>query len=49
MRPGAERDRLQFLSEFLRPYLEAYRLAAETADALLEDASRQARRPEGRW
>jgi glycerol-3-phosphate O-acyltransferase len=47
IRPGVEQDRLQFLSEFLRPYLEAYRLAAATADALLDDASRQAIDPKG--
>ena len=38
--PGASREPVEFLAEFLRPYLEAYRLAAETAQALLDDASR---------
>ncbi len=40
IRPGASREPAEFLAEFLRPYLEAYRLAAETAQALLGDASR---------
>jgi glycerol-3-phosphate O-acyltransferase len=35
LRPGPEADTLAFLSEFMRPYLEAYRLAATTALALL--------------
>lgn len=42
LRPGAGREPLLFLAEFLRPYLEAYRLAAETADALLGNAPRHA-------
>jgi len=37
---GAAREPVEFLAEFLRPYLEAYRLAAETAQALFDDASR---------
>jgi glycerol-3-phosphate O-acyltransferase len=41
IRPGAAREPIEFLAEFLRPYLEAYRLAAETALLLLDDASRQ--------
>jgi glycerol-3-phosphate O-acyltransferase len=35
LRAGAEADRLAFLAEFMRPYLEAYRLTAATAAALL--------------
>lgn len=35
LRPGPEGEPAAFLAEFLRPYLEAYRLAAETAEALL--------------
>ena len=41
IRPGAAPETLQFLSEFLRPYLEAYRLGVETADWMLADAPRQ--------
>jgi glycerol-3-phosphate O-acyltransferase len=41
VRPGAEVEVVEFLAEFLRPYLEAYRVAALTADALLDDAERQ--------
>jgi glycerol-3-phosphate O-acyltransferase len=40
IRPGAGREPIEFLAEFLRPYLEAYRLAAETASVLLDDATR---------
>ncbi|HTN52269.1 MAG TPA: 1-acyl-sn-glycerol-3-phosphate acyltransferase [Anaeromyxobacter sp.] len=41
--PGSAPDLLAFLGEFLRAYLEAYRLAAETALALLgPDAPRHA-------
>jgi glycerol-3-phosphate O-acyltransferase len=40
LRPGAAIEPVEFLAEFLRPYLEAYRLAAETSDLLLGDASR---------
>jgi glycerol-3-phosphate O-acyltransferase len=40
--PGPEGDLLAFLGEFIRPYLEAYRLTAETALAVLgPDAPRQ--------
>ncbi|BDG06201.1 1-acyl-sn-glycerol-3-phosphate acyltransferase [Anaeromyxobacter oryzae] len=35
LRPGAEAELLAFLGEFMRAYLEAYRLAATTAAALL--------------
>ncbi|MBK9518847.1 MAG: 1-acyl-sn-glycerol-3-phosphate acyltransferase [Anaeromyxobacter sp.] len=42
VRPGAEPDVLDFLAEFLRPYLEAYRVAAEAALALLGEAPRGA-------
>jgi glycerol-3-phosphate O-acyltransferase len=42
IRPGSNREPIEFLAEFLRPYLEAYRLAAETADALLGNAPRHA-------
>jgi glycerol-3-phosphate O-acyltransferase len=35
LRPGAERETLAFLGELVRPYLEAYRLAAATALELL--------------
>jgi glycerol-3-phosphate O-acyltransferase len=35
VRPGAEAATLTFLSELMRPYLEAYRLAAATALELL--------------
>jgi glycerol-3-phosphate O-acyltransferase len=35
LRAGAEADLLAFLAEFMRPYLEAYRLTATTAAALL--------------
>jgi glycerol-3-phosphate O-acyltransferase len=41
IRPGPSPEPIRFLAEFLRPYLEAYRLAAETAEALLRDASRR--------
>jgi glycerol-3-phosphate O-acyltransferase len=41
IRPGAERDHLEFLAQFLRPFLEAYRLAAETVAEHLGDATRQ--------
>ena len=41
LRPGTQREPVEFLAEFLRPYLEAYRLTAETADLLLRDAARQ--------
>jgi glycerol-3-phosphate O-acyltransferase len=33
--PGPRPETVAFLAEFLRPYLEAYRLAAETAQTLL--------------
>jgi glycerol-3-phosphate O-acyltransferase len=36
LRPGSEGWILQFLAEFMRAYLEAYRLAAETALALAD-------------
>ncbi len=36
LRPGPEAWTLSFLAEFMRSYLEAYRLAAETASALGE-------------
>jgi len=40
--PGPEGDLLSFLGEFMRSYLEAYRLTAETALAVLgSDAARQ--------
>ncbi len=42
IRPGPQGEPVEFLAELLRPYLEAYRLAAETADALLDDSARQA-------
>lgn len=42
IRLGVVREPVEFLAEFLRPYLEAYRLAAETAQALLVNASRHA-------
>ncbi len=42
IRLGAAREPVEFLAEFLRPYLEAYRLAAETSDRLLGDAARHA-------
>jgi glycerol-3-phosphate O-acyltransferase len=42
IRPGPAPEPIEFLAEFLRPYLEAYRLAAETADALLGNAPRYA-------
>jgi glycerol-3-phosphate O-acyltransferase len=35
VRPGPEQDLLSFFAEFMRSYLEAYRLAAETALAVL--------------
>ncbi|WP_242395592.1 1-acyl-sn-glycerol-3-phosphate acyltransferase [Anaeromyxobacter oryzisoli] len=42
LRPGAAPDLLAFLAEFVRAYLEAYRLAAVTAATLLgPDAPRQ--------
>jgi glycerol-3-phosphate O-acyltransferase len=41
IRTGPMPEPVLFLSGFLRPYLEAYRLAAETADALLRDATRR--------
>jgi glycerol-3-phosphate O-acyltransferase len=44
LRPGAEGDRLEFLAELTRPFLEAYRLAAESLLAA-SDAPRQ--RPGG--
>ena len=40
LRPGRSPEPLEFLAEFLRPYLEAYRLAAETAEAMLGNAAR---------
>jgi glycerol-3-phosphate O-acyltransferase len=40
IRPGPQREPVEFLAEFLRPYLEAYRLAAETALALMDAAPR---------
>ena len=40
VRPDAAGEVVAFLAEFLRPYLEAYRVAAATADALLDDAER---------
>jgi glycerol-3-phosphate O-acyltransferase len=43
LEPGPEAETLAFLGEFMRPYLEAYRLSAATALALLgPDAPRQA-------
>jgi glycerol-3-phosphate O-acyltransferase len=42
IRPGPEPEPIEFLAELLRPYLEAYRLAAETADAMLDNAPRYA-------
>jgi glycerol-3-phosphate O-acyltransferase len=42
LRLGALREPVEFLAEFLRPYLEAYRLAAETAQAGLGNAPRHA-------
>jgi glycerol-3-phosphate O-acyltransferase len=41
LRPGLQREPVEFLAEILRPYLEAYRLTAETAEFLLHDAARQ--------
>ncbi len=35
LRPGPEGEPVAFLAELLRPYLEAYRLVAETAEDLL--------------
>jgi glycerol-3-phosphate O-acyltransferase len=40
LRPGPQPEPAAFLAELLRPYLEAYRLAAETAEALLTGAPR---------
>ena len=40
LRAGPEAEPLAFLAEFLRPYLEAYRLAAEAALALLAAPAR---------
>jgi glycerol-3-phosphate O-acyltransferase len=40
IRLGPQPEPVEFLAEFLRPYLEAYRLAAETAAALLDDPTR---------
>ena len=37
LRPGAEGGTLAFLAELMRPYLEAYRLAAATALGLLSE------------
>lgn len=42
IRLGAVGEPVEFLAEFLRPYLESYRLAAETAQALLGNATRHA-------
>jgi glycerol-3-phosphate O-acyltransferase len=43
LRPGREADLLAFIGELMRAYLEAYRLAAATAAALLgPEGSRQA-------
>jgi glycerol-3-phosphate O-acyltransferase len=42
LRLGKDPEPVEFLAELLRPYLEAYRLAAATAAAMLGDASRQA-------
>jgi glycerol-3-phosphate O-acyltransferase len=39
LRAGAERARLDFLADLLRPYLEAYRIAAEALLALDRDGS----------
>jgi glycerol-3-phosphate O-acyltransferase len=40
VRPGPEAYALAFLSEFVRSYLEAYRLAAETALAVVPGSER---------
>jgi glycerol-3-phosphate O-acyltransferase len=37
LRPGAEAEHLSFLAGFVRAYLETYRLAAETAQAIVSD------------
>ena len=39
VRPGADASSLAFLAEFVRPYLEAYRLAASAALEVLSDAA----------
>jgi glycerol-3-phosphate O-acyltransferase len=49
VRPGADRDLLAFLAELMRPFLEAYRLAAETALAVAGGgATRQGKGPDRR-